>query len=239
MCSSGDRKGIRQKDFYRSRRRGRVIAERHRILAGFPGALNSRWLPLVSPTYLEIDMRRGRFLSVCLAVLLAAALSSAGEATAEVDSACGGASFAQDMLATHNQYRAQHGAPNVVLDPAASASAQKWADNLARTEDFVHSKGSGNGENLAAIWGERHTGFSATKAWYDEIKDYDFDTPTGFSMETGHFTQVVWKASTKLGVGVACNVGGRGGQYVVAHYNPGGNMTGNDNQYFRENVQRG
>ncbi|WP_406238436.1 CAP family protein [Nocardia sp. NBC_01009] len=174
-----------------------------------------------------------------MAVLMAAAVGGAGEATAGVDSTCGGASFAQDMLNAHNQYRAKHGSPEMVLDPAVSASAQRWADHLADTQIFEHSKGSGNGENLAAMWGGRHTGFSATKAWYDEIKDYDFDAPTGFSSQTGHFTQVVWKASTKLGVGVACNTGGEGGQYVVAQYNPAGNMMGNNNQYFRENVQRG
>ncbi|MFD3743316.1 CAP family protein [Nocardia sp. NPDC058633] len=173
-----------------------------------------------------------------MAVLMAAALGGAGEATAGVDSTCGGASFAQDMLNAHNTYRAKHGSPKMVLDPAVSASAQKWAENLANTQNFAHSKGSGNGENIAAMWGGRHTGYSATKAWYDEIKDYNFDTPTGFSLQTGHFTQVVWKASTKLGVGVACNTGGRGGQYVVAQYNPAGNMMGDNNQHFRDNVQR-
>ncbi|WP_280398003.1 CAP family protein [Nocardia carnea] len=182
-------------------------------------------------------MRRGRILSACLTVLVAA-VGGTGVAAAGVDPACGGAAFAQDMLAAHNQYRAKHGAPAMVLDPAVSASARRWAEHLADTQKFEHSQGSGNGENLAVIWGSRHTGFSATKAWYDEIKDYNFDTPTGFSRETGHFTQVVWKASTKLGVGVACNTGGKGGQYVVAQYNRPGNMMGDNNRHFRENVQR-
>jgi hypothetical protein len=43
---------------------------------------------------------------------------------------------------------------------------------------------------------------AATQAWYDEIKDYDWENP-GFSMETGHFTQVVWKGTTKVGFGYA------------------------------------
>lgn len=142
--------------------------------------------------------------------------------------------FAQDMLNAHNQYRAKHGAPALMLDPAMSASAQKWADHLAGAEKFEHSKGSGDGENLAAMWGGRHTGFSATKAWYDEVENYNFDRPD-FSMTTGHFTQVVWKASTKLGVAVACNTGGKGGQLVVARYDPPGNMQGQ----FPANVRRG
>lgn len=183
-------------------------------------------------------MRFGRIVSACLAVLVSAAVGGTGAATAGVDSNCGGETFALDMLDAHNQYRAKHGSPEMVLEPAVTASAQQWAEYLAETETFEHSAGSGNGENLAVRWGGRHTGFSATKAWYDEIEVYNFDTPTGFSAETGHFTQVVWKASTKLGVGVACNTGGKGGQYVVAQYNPAGNLTGEDNKHFRENVRR-
>ena len=46
----------------------------------------------------------------------------------------------------------------------------------------------------------------------------------------GHFTQVVWKDSKKLGVGIA--VSSSGGVYVVARYSPPGNVM---NQ-FAENV---
>lgn len=42
----------------------------------------------------------------------------------------------------------------------------------------------------------------AVKAWYDEIKSYNFDKAE-FTPQTGHFTQVVWKGSQKLGVGFA------------------------------------
>ena len=56
--------------------------------------------------------------------------------------------------------------------------------------------------------------------FYNEIKDCDFNNP-GFSMSTGHFTQVVWRESTKLGLGV---VVGNDGSYVVARYGPAGNM---------------
>ena len=42
-------------------------------------------------------------------------------------------------------------------------------------------------------------------------------------MQTGHFTQVVWCGSTKLGVGIAAS---QKGLYVVARYGPAGNMMG-------------
>ena len=58
------------------------------------------------------------------------------------------------------------------------------------------------GENLAKGYGDWK---SAITAWYDEVSDYDYSNP-GFSSSTGHFTQLVWVGTTKLGCGVAdCN----------------------------------
>jgi hypothetical protein len=42
---------------------------------------------------------------------------------------------------------------------------------------------------------------------YKESQAYDFNAP-GFSSATGHFTQVVWKASARLGCAVqVCSSG--------------------------------
>ena len=43
---------------------------------------------------------------------------------------------------------------------------------------------------------------AATTSWYNELYNpgYDFAQP-GFSKGTGHFTQVIWNASEKLGMG--------------------------------------
>ncbi len=73
-------------------------------------------------------------------------------------------------------------------------------------------------------------GSKATRAWYDEIKQYNFNQPT-FSVKTGHFTQVVWKGSQTLGVGFAIGNGGRS-VFVVAQYTSPGNVAG----AFRSNV---
>ena len=72
----------------------------------------------------------------------------------------------------------------------------------------------------------------ATKSWYNEITKYDFNKP-GFSMETGHFTQVVWKNSKEVGFGVA-KTKNKKKCIVVANYFPAGNYL---NQ-FKENVLR-
>jgi hypothetical protein len=53
----------------------------------------------------------------------------------------------------------------------------------------------GTGENLAL--GHKDA-IEAVDAWIVERKDYNFQKGD-FAMNTGHFTQVVWKGTTKLG----------------------------------------
>ena len=64
---------------------------------------------------------------------------------------------------------------------------------------------------------------------YDERKLYNFRTP-GYSESTGHFTQIVWKGSKKVGIGLAKSKNGM--YYGVASYYPPGNLQGT----FEENV---
>lgn len=67
--------------------------------------------------------------------------------------------------------------------------------------------------------------------------DYNFDSPKHNTLiRTGHFTQMVWKTSRQLGVGVA--TGKKHGMdctYVVARYRPHGNRPGE----FSDNVLKG
>ena len=65
----------------------------------------------------------------------------------------------------------------------------------------------------------------ATDRWYGKEVDKIDWTDLKFVKGTGHFTQIVWKNSTKLGMGVA-------GKYVVGRYKEAGNMQG----AFSENV---
>ena len=56
-------------------------------------------------------------------------------------------------------------------------------------------------------------------------------------MNTGHFTQLIWKSSTSIGLGMAAGMHGNlNAYYCTAQYSPPGNIVGNNNQYFRDNV---
>ncbi|KAK1787785.1 hypothetical protein P4O66_016266, partial [Electrophorus voltai] len=74
------------------------------------------------------------------------------------------------------------------------------------------------------------TGHEAVDSWYSEIKDYRFNRP-GFTSGTGHFTQVIWKDTKELGVGLATD---GAMTFVVGQYLPAGNIS--NAGYFEKNV---
>ena len=138
--------------------------------------------------------------------------------------------FNQIQLDSHNAFRQNHGAEALTYDETLAEAAQAYAEELAATESFVHSDANGYGENLAfyrssdaqqTIDTLEGSAF-ATEQWYAEIDDpgYDFENP-GYNTNpgTGHFTQVVWKGSERLGCGVS-------GSYLVCRYEPAGNFLG-------------
>jgi len=131
----------------------------------------------------------------------------------------------EQWLQAHNNHRTLHSVTAVTWSETVAASAQDYAD----TCPSVHS-GSIYGENLA--WATYDMGVnSVVQMWYDEEPDYDYNIPV-FIPDTGHFTQVVWKATTEIGCAFATGCG-NGSPYVwVCQYNPPGNYIGQ----FAENV---
>lgn len=83
------------------------------------------------------------------------------------------------------------------------------------------------GENIYYFYSsdENHVvhGKDSVDCWYEEIHKHTFFKEPA-SMGTGHFTQVVWKDSKELGVGVCKNTQGQ--VFVVANYDPPGNFVG-------------
>ncbi|KAK0136415.1 Golgi-associated plant pathogenesis-related protein 1 [Merluccius polli] len=141
-------------------------------------------------------------------------------------------SFKQEFLTTHNAHRQKHQSPPLSLSGDLNASAQRWADHLLSIRSMQHSN-TDDGENIYSASSSAQinlTGKEAVDSWYNEVKDYNYDRP-GFNGNTGHFTQVVWKESTEVGVGLATD-GKR--VFVVGQYRPAGNV--NVTQFFQRNV---
>merc|ERR1712093_774836 len=111
---------------------------------------------------------------------------------------------------------------------ALAHDAQKAADACVYRGCLHHSNHHGAGQNGAAGYSSFQ---AAIRGWYSEIKDYSFDGDNGFTLSTGHFTQVVWQGTTH--VGMARDVTGSG-TYTFANYSPAGNRLGD----FQRNVQK-
>jgi pathogenesis-related protein 1 len=127
------------------------------------------------------------------------------------------------LLTQHNSWRAKFNMPPLVWDATVAAVAQAWADQIAATGRFEHSQDGRYGENL---WGGTAGSFpiaSVVDGWGNEQDNYDVSTNTcAEDKECGHFTQVVWWNTTKLGCGKATR--GDGNDAVVCNYDPAGNF---------------
>merc|ERR1712193_133689 len=140
-------------------------------------------------------------------------------------------------LREHNRLRALHqDTEPLELSNDLCNDAQAWADQLMSQGRSYHAE-TNDGENIASAFqsgGRSPTvveeAVGATQRWYNELHNYDFNNP-GSSGNTGHFTQVVWKETRQLGLGIAQ----QGGKcIVVGRCRPAGNMT--NPGYFRRNV---
>ncbi|KAL8140962.1 hypothetical protein V2J09_006983 [Rumex salicifolius] len=138
---------------------------------------------------------------------------------------CSAQNSPQDYLNVHNAARAQVGVGPMSWDTSLVSYAQNYANSRNGNCDLVHSGGP-YGENLA--WGSWSTfsGVDASNMWVNERQDYNYGSNTCAPGKVcGHYTQVVWRSSTRLGCArVPCN--NNGGWLVICSYNPPGNYVG-------------
>ena len=127
-----------------------------------------------------------------------------------------------------------HGADNLTLDNELIKLAQDYSAVLAYSTDIYYIAPSGNknknrekvGENIftcTSILNQKcYTEYSTKPVddWYNEIKFYNFDDP-GFTLDTAHFTQVIWKETTKMGCGASVRTDGLTYKVVCNYYKAG------------------
>jgi pathogenesis-related protein 1 len=157
-------------------------------------------------------------------VAVAAFVGIAGTASAGTSP-----SDADRIRALHNQYRVEVGTPALQWNASLQASAQKWADHMLTTGARDHDpsiKGK-IGENLywsnSEAWGRPAATLdpaAAARSWYTEKGSLG-----------KHYTQMVWRNTTKVGCGVATKSEKQGNterkqQVVVCRYSPMGNVAG-------------
>jgi uncharacterized protein YkwD len=132
------------------------------------------------------------------------------------------------IVALHNAKRAEHCAPPLEWSDKLAKVAQKWANHLRDNGCVFGHSDTMYGENLAAGTSGAMDDATVVDMWYREVDKYKFKHP-GFDGNTGHFTQLVWVATTHVGCGRStCN----GNDIIVCNYDPAGNVM----TYFEDNV---
>ncbi|XP_033732427.1 uncharacterized protein LOC117321910 [Pecten maximus] len=142
--------------------------------------------------------------------------------------------FRKQLIDAHNALRGSHGSPKLAEVDDLTRDAQMWADIIAEKGFTQYSELPGRGESIALLDtnGLELDGSEVSKLWYKERDQFDFNDPK-WRKATMNFTQMIWKSSTDVGVGVA-KVKDKDKCVVVAQYRPVGN--GNRPGEFRKNV---
>ncbi len=155
--------------------------------------------------------------------------------------------FKNRFLLTTNDIRRRYGLDDLTWDDTLASYAQRWADYLRDNDKclIAHrstkgiTEGKRYGENLALYWTSEPVAPGAfvsspefaNLGWSQECEDYDYDTTHCTPhKKCGHFTQVVWQATKKIGCAVAVCDGtktfknsGRA-EVWVCNYDPPGNV---------------
>ena len=141
--------------------------------------------------------------------------------------------FYNQLVNRHNILRQRHGSGKLEKLEDIANLAQTTANNCKKHECLYHSGTSYNnewmGQNLYLKGGAAPTGNEVANSWYSENKSYDYIKEEGKNGAlVGHFTQLVWKASKKIGCAVAIGPwnGNDPSYYVCCNYFPGGNIQG-------------
>uniref|UniRef100_A0A0N5BQ79 SCP domain-containing protein n=1 Tax=Strongyloides papillosus TaxID=174720 RepID=A0A0N5BQ79_STREA len=141
-------------------------------------------------------------------------------------------SLRRNYLIQTNMYRQLHGSPDLTNSEQLENLAQAYAEKLGEEYNgkLIHDPDKTYGENLAYV--PISMIVDPVRLWYNEIQNYHYENP-GFGMNTGHFTQLVWKNTKEMGCGIGKVNEKYPGYYIVScKYNPSGNYEGQ----YKENV---
>jgi hypothetical protein len=169
-------------------------------------------------------MGMGRFIAPMIGAL--AIMSSASPASAGSQG-----DFAGRLLDAHNAERSRAGLPPLAWSKKLAQEAQGWAITLSRKGTLQHSGAEsrrGTGENLwicpAGYYSAEDMvgGFLAERSKFRK-GTFPQVSRTGNRADVGHYTQIIWPATTEVGCAV---VKGGANDFLVCRYNPAGNVMG-------------
>lgn len=146
----------------------------------------------------------------------------------------GASVFRSVLLKRHNDARRAAGQRPLRWNATLAADAQRYANQLARTRVFKHSReprgATPQGENLWMgssgyfSYDEMIGSWTNEKRWFRRAAMPKVST-TGRWADVAHYTQIIWHSTTDVGCAIADN---RKDEYLVCRYGPPGNVYGRD-----------
>jgi hypothetical protein len=135
------------------------------------------------------------------------------------------------LLAAHNRERAALGIEQLAWDPELAAHAASWGEKLAQSDVLQHAPQDGDepqGENLWAGSTGHYAPEAMVKEWAREKGNFRPGrfpeiSNTGHWKDVGHYTQMVWRETDRVGCAVA---EGEEFDYLVCRYRTAGNVIG-------------
>ncbi|KMT06173.1 hypothetical protein BVRB_7g162460 [Beta vulgaris subsp. vulgaris] len=133
--------------------------------------------------------------------------------------------MSHEFLQAHNFVRAKYGVSPLIWDKRLARFARRHASKLVANCSMVHSSGQ-YGENL--FWGklDHWTPARIVEDWAKESED--FNVKDGKCKkdwtECGHFTQIVWADTIRVGCHRLKCIGENKGYIGICNYDPPGNV---------------
>lgn len=134
-------------------------------------------------------------------------------------------------LNAHNRERAAFGSRPLVWDASLAAQARAYASELAQLGRLQHApkaRRPGQGENLWMGSRGAYVPEAMVASWASERRWFRHGifpavSTTGRWSDVGHYTQIVWPRTSRLGCGMASSARW---DVLVCRYSPPGNQDG-------------
>ncbi|XP_057299293.1 venom allergen 5 2-like [Hydractinia symbiolongicarpus] len=131
-------------------------------------------------------------------------------------------------LYAHNKLRSYHSVETLAWDERLVKDSKNWAIYLLENDYFEHDSCYPDGENLYLMPSDPNWNriYQAVQMFYEEIAKYNFEHPEIYETneqafkQIGHFSQIVWKETNKIGSCVAFDNASKK-TIIVCRYNIG------------------
>lgn len=131
----------------------------------------------------------------------------------------------QQFLGLQNAARSALRLPPLVWDVKIARYAG-WYANRRRADCALQHSNGPYGENI--FWGSGNgwTAAQAAAGWVSERRGYNYwSNSCAYGQECGHYTQIVWRGTSRIGCARVVCYGGRG-VFMICNYDPPGNYIG-------------